>query len=681
MRGDRTRLARRVLLGTLVVVSGAVAWSLRRPAPRPAPSGGQTAPDPGQGTTVRDLSVVRFKAGDTEVAIKARAMAGREGEATRFQGVEVVLPFVAEGRPSNATITADECLYQAAPIRASFRGHVHVRTDDGFELWSESLKYWSEEGRVFSRQGVRFQRGTASGTAGSMDYRTGEGLVLHGPVRLRLEDAAGPPTEIESATAHASREERFVWFVDGVVVRQSGRELRSRRLELNLSEDLHAVERATAIEEVDLVTAPGAGLPGAPEASAPALGQGGRKRLRCGQLNVVFRSRGVLQEATAVNAASLEVEPGPGDVPEKRRLAAPQLRFGFDEQGRLVALQGRPIRPSGPSGSGQAVLTAEPAAPAPAGGRRVQSDTLAARLDPVSGLLQGAEFDGAVTASEPGRRAWAAHAVYDEGTGLTTLTGDPRILDEGDGSELRGRRIQIGTRSQNVTASENVRHTVGRRGGAGGRGMLAGDEPTVFLCREFEYDEKARTARYRENALLRSGKDEIRAPLIVLEEKAEGRRLTASGGTSSVVHPRPKKGGTKEPVPVEARSRETVYEESTNRIVYTGDVEIHQGDIVTRSPEAVVVLTKEGRDVDRLLAGEPVEVRQGARRATGQRGTYTPADETFVLVGEKVVLLDVDRRLEGRILTFEVGSDRIRVDGREEVRSEAVFRRKEPPKP
>ena len=124
-----------------------------------------------------------------------------------------------------------------------------------------------------------------------------------------------------------------------------------------------------------------------------------------------------------------------------------------------------------------------------------------------------------------------------------------------------------------------------------------------------------------------------------------------------------------------------VYEESANRIVYTGDVEIRQGDILTRSPEAVVTLTKDGGAVDRLLAGDPVEVQQGVRRATGQRGTYTPASETLVLVGEKVVLQDVDRRLEGRILTFEVGSDRIRVDGREEVRTEAVFKKKEPPKP
>jgi lipopolysaccharide transport protein LptA len=148
-----------------------------------------------------------------------------------------------------------------------------------------------------------------------------------------------------------------------------------------------------------------------------------------------------------------------------------------------------------------------------------------------------------------------------------------------------------------------------------------------------------------------------------------------------VLHPRAQKGAGKEPEAVEARSREMVYEEAANRIVYTGDVEIRQGDILTHSPEAVVTLTKDGGAVDRLLAGAPVEVRQGGRRATGERATYTPADETLVLVGEKVVLQDVDRRLEGRILTFQVGSDRIRVDGREEVRTEAVFRRKEAPKP
>ena len=82
-----------------------------------------------------------------------------------------------------------------------------------------------------------------------------------------------------------------------------------------------------------------------------------------------------------------------------------------------------------------------------------------------------------------------------------------------------------------------------------------------------------------------------------------------------------------------------VYDEKARRVVYTGDVEMRQGDILTKSPEAIVLLAADGRTIDRVLAGAPVEVRQGVRRATGERGTYTPRDETLVLVGEKVVLL------------------------------------------
>jgi lipopolysaccharide transport protein LptA len=675
MRRDSTRLARRALLAVLVVVSGAVAWSLRRPS---SPASGPAEPRPSaapQGTTVGDMAFLRFREEERKVEVKARAMLGREGDAMRLSGVEVALPFVAEGRASRATITSDECVYQASPQRAAFKGNVRVRTDDGLELDSDTLEYLEHEDRVFTKDDVRFRRGRMSGTATGMEYRAGAGLSLNANVRLRIEGDGGPPAEVESAKAHASREERLVTFEGGVLVRQAGRELRSQRLQLKLTEDLGAVERAAAIEDVDLVTAPGAGLPGS------AAVAGGTKRLRCRRLNVAFRSKGVLQEAIAVNNASLEVEPGPGDPRERRRLHARQIQFEFDEEGRLVGLQGRPGGDAEEKGPRQTVLTVEPLAPGGAGPRTVTSDRLDADLDPLSGLVKAARFEGAVTAVEPGRKAWAGWAAYDEGTGLVTLTGSPRIVDEGDGSELKGKKIELSTRSRGVEASESVRHTLGRRGRTGRAGMLGGEEPAVLTCRDFDYDPAARAAHYRGNALLRSGRDEVSAPTIVLEERADGRRMVASEGTRSVLHPRARPGKPTQPVPVEARSRDMVYEEAAGRIVYTGSVEIRQGDILTLSPEAIVVLTKDGGDVDRLLAGEPVEVQQGGRRATGQRGTYTPADETFVLVGEKVVLLDVDRRLEGRVLTFEVGSDRIRVDGREEVRTEAVFKRKEPPKP
>lgn len=678
MRRDRTRLARRGLLVLVLAVAGAVAWSLRKPSTRPAgpPASGRESAG-AEGTTVVDGALMRFKAGEQKIEVKWRAMAGREGSKMRLQGVEVGLPYEAEGKARRATIVADECLYEAQPQKASFKGHVRVRTDDGLELDTESLDYSSEDGVAETPDPVAFRRPGGSGTAVGMEYRRGSGLTLRSEVRLHLEEEGSPPTEIEAGSARASREERQVMFEGGISVHQGARELRAQRLQLSLTEDLRAIERAAAIEDVDLRTGTGASLPGAP------ADEGGAKRLRCRRLNIVWRTKGVLLEAIAVNAATLEIEPGPRDARERRRVAAPQIRFDFDELGRLASLQGLPARQTDDKAPRFTVLTAEPLPAAGGAGRRVQSDSFHAGLDPASGALRTAVFAGAVAFSEPGRKAWAERALFEDGTGLVTLSGgEPRIVDEEQGSELRAKEIRLGTRTRSATARENVRHTIRGKGRPGALGPLAGEEPTVLLCRDFAYDPASRTASYRDNALLRSGKDEIRAPLIVLEDAADGqRKLSASGGVSSTLHPRPEKGSAKVPQAVEARSREMLYEEKARRIVYTGDVDIRQGDIQTRSPEAIVLLTADGGAMDRLLAGSPVEVRQGERRASGERGTYTPRDETLVLVGEKVVLQDLDRRLEGRSLTFQVGSDRIRVDGREEVRTEAVFKRKELRKP
>jgi lipopolysaccharide transport protein LptA len=370
--------------------------------------------------------------------------------------------------------------------------------------------------------------------------------------------------------------------------------------------------------------------------------------------------------------------PGPRDPPEKRGIEAGLVSFAFDEEGRFKTLRsetrGNPRQRS--------FISTEPLGAAGGGIRVVESDQAVAHFDPEGGALRSADFSGDVVFTEPGRRAWAERASYREDEKRLVLQqGAPRIRDEADGSELQAERIDVATDTGNLVAVEGVRHTIrGRR--EGGRGMLAGSEPTVLVCQRFEYDSEQKKARYQGNALLRSGRDEVRAPLIVLKEPAPGeRRLRASEGVASLLHPRSAAGADVEPKPVRTQSQEMVYQEKAGRVVYRGDVEIRQGDITTLSPEAVVTLSEGGDEVQRIVAGEPVEVRQGLRQARGQTGTYTPADETMLLEGDEVVLQDVDRLVRGRVLTFKVGEDRIRVDGREEVRTEAIFKKREPTKP
>ncbi|PYQ19216.1 MAG: hypothetical protein DMF81_22580, partial [Acidobacteria bacterium] len=131
----------------------------------------------------------------------------------------------------------------------------------------------------------------------------------------------------------------------------------------------------------------------------------------------------------------------------------------------------------------------------------------------------------------------------------------------------------------------------------------------------------------------------MRAPEIRLQQSGpEGKwRLEATGGVVSFLHPRrdtsreTAKGGTakaadreRQTATVEGRAREMTYIEEGQKAVYKGDVSIRQGDIATRSPEATLTFSPDGSAIQTLVAGEPVEVQQGPRHASGTRGTYTP---------------------------------------------------------
>jgi lipopolysaccharide transport protein LptA/LPS export ABC transporter protein LptC len=651
---------------------------MRRPS-APTPIGPTSPGEPAEGTTIGDMTFFRFDEGRQRIQLKAQGSRRDKDGVAHLQGVEVTLPYVHEGREATVTITSDEGRYDAVREDARFEGHVHVITDDGFELWTESLDYIGRQDRVVSRVDVRFERGTASGRARGAEYTAAEDLLeLKSNVSLRFEDPdGGPVTEIESGRARGSRRSRVINFGEGVEVRQGTRVLRSRRLQLILDEQLESIQRAAAIRDVELHTTGGGDLGGV------ELPPGGERHLRSRRLNMDFRPGGDLQRAVAVNHAVLEVLPGPGDPPEKRRIAGSLIRFDFDEEGQLYRVQGR-------SGGGQAadrhrpvVISTEPVPPGPGVPRRVECSSFAWNLAPGQGTLRTAVFKGAVRFTEPGRRAWAESATYHERKHRLRLRGGaPRIVDEEDGSELQAQEIEVATDTRGVVAVGGVRHSIRRSRGGPEGGMLAGSEPTVLVCRRFEYEPTQRKAWYRENALLRSGDDEVRAPLIVLEDPApSARRLHASGGVLSLLRPRSSSEAKGEAALVQARSQDMVYEEAAGRVVYTGDVEIRQGDITTRSPEAVVTLTEAGDDLETIVAGEPVEVQQGQRRARGQTGTYTPGTETLVLKGEEVVLEDVDRSVRGRILTFQVGEDRIRVDGQEAVRTEAIFKTRELPTP
>jgi lipopolysaccharide transport protein LptA len=279
-----------------------------------------------------------------------------------------------------------------------------------------------------------------------------------------------------------------------------------------------------------------------------------------------------------------------------------------------------------------------------------------------------------VTFSRGPQRATAQRARYDGSTRTLALAEDPVVVDEEQGTELRAQDIDLAADLGDVHAREAVRHVL--RGRSAVRAGLLGskDDPTLITAGQFDYTAKTKVANYEHGVLLRSGKDEIRSGGLTIRERPDGkRRLEARARVVSRMQPKAVTAGTV-PATLEARAGDMVYDEAANRIEYTGDVFIRQGDIQTKSPAATLSLSPDGGSVKTLEAGEPVEVQQAGRRATGTKGTYTPSTETMVLVGDNVMLTDATGQIQGRSLTFHVGDERVLVDGREEVRTQMIIK-------
>jgi lipopolysaccharide export system protein LptA len=659
------RVLRRVVLVVLLGVGVSVAWTYRRspaarPGESPAPSPGATLPP------ARTENLVFKKLAGTREAftLAAREMVGKEEEELHLRGVNFDFNYVSQGNPGQGNIVADECIYTPTLQKAVFQGHVVVRTDQGVELRTEQLIYRGDKSLARSEQPVEFSRKDLRGRSTGFVYQAEEGrLELPADVDVTVQDEGNPATNIKSARAVLERAEKTMRFTGGVTVVQGNDTLTADRFETDFTDD-HTIYRARAIENVSLKTT--GALPG----TAAVSGGSGGRHLRSRKLDIWFRGNRLLQEATAGPDADLVLLPGAKDPPERRRLQARFLAFVYDEQGRLSELRGQK----------DSSFTSAPIAPAKGESRLLNCQSFVAKLDAPTGGVQYIEFTKDIAFSQGRKKATAQKAYYDGATAVLSLKEDPELHDAEQGSQLKAEAIDVGTRDGDLAARHQVRHVVQRK--TGGGGLLSGrDQPLLLSARLFEYDAQAGLAVYREDALLRSGADEVRAPEIRLRDQEGVRRMDAVGGVVARLQPR-REGQGSAPAPVEARAREMTYDQARAQMTYEGEVVIRQGEVILRGPSATMSLGADGRDLQKLVAGAPVEVQQGDRRVKGDRATYDLRAGTMAVVGDKVTLTDPGQEVQGRSLTFHLGDDRVVVDGQERVRTQTVIRsRKEPPTP
>jgi lipopolysaccharide export system protein LptA len=113
------------------------------------------------------------------------------------------------------------------------------------------------------------------------------------------------------------------------------------------------------------------------------------------------------------------------------------------------------------------------------------------------------------------------------------------------------------------------------------------------------------------------------------------------------------------------------YEEDGRRATYTGDAHLSgpQGDLTADRIE--LYLKPSGDEVDRAEAYDGLTLREQNRKTTGSRLTYTTSDDTYVVSGLPVTVLDqCGRETVGRKLTFVKSADTINVDGNGQIRTQ-----------
>jgi lipopolysaccharide transport protein LptA len=413
---------------------------------------------------------------------------------------------------------------------------------------------------------------------------------------------------------------------------------------------------------VDLKMTGRRGLPGGLDLGGS---QGGARHLLCRRLEIALRADRTVEQIVAQSDVDLTLMPGPGQHPERRHVEAKRyLIMDADETGRATNVR-----------AGQDVaLTVEPWPPRPDVPRRgVTCNRFEAAIDPPTGRTTFADFFGGVTFTRGSQRARGQTAHYDGARSSLALNGRPNI-DDATGT-LEATDITLGTESGDVEARGDVRHLI-RQAERGRGGLFAsGEEPALIAAQSFESTRKTQSATYGGGVVLRSGRSEVRAASLVIQEEAEGRRrLHADGKVVSILA---QDTGGKErgsaAGPLEGRGDTMDYDEERRLIVYEGDAIVKQADVETRSPKATLTLSADMKSLEKLVAGQPVEVVQGDRRATGRLGTFTPADRMMLLVGDHVVLTDPGQRTVGRSVAFMIGGDRIVVDGQEETRTESTF--------
>ena len=651
---------------------------------------------------------VRFNRAHEDVTVGYDKTTTYKDGVTRLEGVTIVS--AARNGSRTFTVTAKEGVVGQSESAYTMNGAVTMMASDGLIAHTEHATYTEGDGMLRAPGPVEFSRKRLSGSGVGMTYdKNQDVLVILEQAHVRIAaDRKESATEVTSPTATVARRDKVIRFERGLTSARGGQIIQSDNGVAHLSSD---EERIESIE-----------LRGHSRITGSTVAPGGLQSLTGHDMDLKYAADGeTLEHALIVGEAVLQIAGQQGSP--GRQIAASLLDLTLAPDGTTpVALLGRDAV--------QLTFPAEPGAAA----RTIKAASLDARGDAKRGLTI-AQFTGEVDFREKGSganraakagrldltlkpgmssieeakflgnvrfcvfaAAAAAGSACDEKVAAEMLASAAvarYVLEKGTldlgGTEPGALRPHVANDHIAVDAARIDVVLAGPKLKAIGEvasvlqpqkkdststetkmpSMLKGDQPVKVIASDLDYDGTLSKASYTGKVRMFQPDTQINADAIEIDNKSGNLLASGSAVTNTMLVQGDKTKVPRDRVRSIGKAEAFKYEESLRQATYTGDAHLSgpQGDMIADTID--LFLKPSGDEIDRAEAYDNLTLREQNRKTTGQRLIYTTSNDTYVVTGAPVTIVDqCGGESVGQKLTFVKATDTVNLDGGGQIRTQ-----------
>jgi LPS export ABC transporter protein LptC/lipopolysaccharide transport protein LptA len=678
----------RLVIGVFVIVFAiVVVFAFKRRSAPAAPSP-VVRTDPGAVIESTGGHIARYTLSKENVSVEYDRQLTFADNSTKMIGVRVVTTEKSGGR--TFTVTGREGRLGQNESVITLDGDVRLAASDGLTARTEHATYADGDGVVRAAGPVTFARGRLAGTGVGMTYdKNADTLAIldQAIVTFRPDAQGAGGVDVSAGTASFVRRDHFVRFDRQVHVQRGGEIIDADNGTANLTAD------GNHLDSVDLH-----GRARMTGATPPA---GGLQSVTGDTMKLTYGAVGdVLQHAAIAGGSALQLAGNAGKA--GRQIVAQTIDITLAADGStptaLVAQQDVQLAFPAEAGSAARTIKADrlDAKGEPGRGlsralfagsvdyreksatvdRIARSQMLDVALSPGMSDVDEATFSRTVRFEEGTMAALAAVANYAVAKGTLELSGTepatrtPRVVNEQ--ITVDAAHIDLTLAGPKLKATGHVQSQLAppKKTAKGGEtklpSMLKQDQPVNVTADALDYDGTASRALYTGAAQLWQGDTSVKGASITIDDKTGDLAATGPVTTTAMLAQtdKDKKTERRRSVGTAAAFR---YEEAERRATYTGGAHLTgpEGDLTAAKIE--LYLEPSGDELERAEAYDDdgkMSLREQNRTTTGNRLTYTTADDQYVVTGAPVKIVDeCQRETTGRTLTFRKATDSIVVDG------------------